>query len=192
MPGMGASRPPGGPRSGCRMMDGLPDLRLPAIELAPLLLGSRLVRLDSDGRRRSGIVVETEAYPGGADLARSHGGWPTDAEDRDHVPRGRRGLHLSDLWDPRLPQRGLRSRGIRGSGVDPSARAGGRCRSDSGCPPRGSRPRSSSRPGPSLPRPRDRPFPGSDSIRGGAAPPGAGFFARARDSCHANRDRPVG
>jgi len=34
-----------------------------------LLLGSRLVRLDPDGRRRSGIVVETEAYPGGADLA---------------------------------------------------------------------------------------------------------------------------
>ena len=47
----------------------IPDLQRPALELAPLLLGVRLVRVDSEGVARAGIIVETEAYPGGEDLA---------------------------------------------------------------------------------------------------------------------------
>lgn len=50
-------------------MTDLLDLRLPAIELAPALLGTTLVRVDADGVRRAGVIVETEAYPGGEDLA---------------------------------------------------------------------------------------------------------------------------
>lgn len=45
------------------------DASVPALELAPRLLGARLVRVDPGGRLRSGIIVETEAYPGGDDLA---------------------------------------------------------------------------------------------------------------------------
>lgn len=41
----------------------------PAAELAPALLGSRLVRLLEDGRRLSGVIVETEAYVGVNDRA---------------------------------------------------------------------------------------------------------------------------
>ena len=47
----------------------LPDLRLPALELAPLLLGVRLLHDAPDGGVRAGFIVETEAYPGGEDLA---------------------------------------------------------------------------------------------------------------------------
>jgi DNA-3-methyladenine glycosylase len=51
------------------------DPTLPAIELARDLLGRTLVRIDEDGGCRSGIIVETEAYPGGEDLAsHSRGG----------------------------------------------------------------------------------------------------------------------
>lgn len=41
--------------------------RLPALELAKLLLGRRLVR-EHEGVRLAGTIVETEAYPGGEDL----------------------------------------------------------------------------------------------------------------------------
>ncbi len=51
------------------------DASLPAVELARDLLGRTLVRIDPDGRRRAGVIVETEAYPGGDDLAsHSRGG----------------------------------------------------------------------------------------------------------------------
>ena len=47
----------------------LPDLRQSALELAPRLLGHRLIHVDSGGVERAGVIVETEAYPGGDDLA---------------------------------------------------------------------------------------------------------------------------
>ena len=62
----------------------LPDLSLPAVELAPLLLGCRLVRLER-GRRREGVIVEVEAYPGGADLA-------------SHTRLGRRTERNASMW----------------------------------------------------------------------------------------------
>jgi len=50
------------------------SLDLPALELAPALLGARLVR-EIDGVRVAGRIVETEAYPGGDDLgSHSRGG----------------------------------------------------------------------------------------------------------------------
>ncbi|MFM9957290.1 MAG: DNA-3-methyladenine glycosylase [Phycisphaerales bacterium] len=45
------------------------DFALPADELAPALLGHRLVRVVGSGARLSGIIVETEAYMGIADRA---------------------------------------------------------------------------------------------------------------------------
>ncbi len=41
----------------------------PAAELAPALLGARLVRILDDGTRLSGVIVETEAYVGVKDRA---------------------------------------------------------------------------------------------------------------------------
>jgi DNA-3-methyladenine glycosylase len=46
----------------------LPPLTLPAIRLAPRLIGCVLAVEDGRGRR-SGVIVETEAYPGGRDRA---------------------------------------------------------------------------------------------------------------------------
>jgi len=45
-----------------------PEFALPAEDLAPALLGCTLVRLVK-GRRRAGIIVETEAYLGEPDLS---------------------------------------------------------------------------------------------------------------------------
>jgi DNA-3-methyladenine glycosylase len=54
----------------------MPDQRLPrdffaipAADLAPLLLGTRLVRILDDATRLSGVIVETEAYVGVNDRA---------------------------------------------------------------------------------------------------------------------------
>ena len=47
---------------------------MPALELAPALLGAILVR-ELDGVRLAGRIVETEAYPGGDDRgSHSRGG----------------------------------------------------------------------------------------------------------------------
>lgn len=43
------------------------EWRVPAVELAPRLLGCRLLRR-LDGEVMAGTIVETEAYPGGEDL----------------------------------------------------------------------------------------------------------------------------
>jgi DNA-3-methyladenine glycosylase len=45
------------------------DFALPADQLAPALLGHLLVRIDEQGTRRAGIIVETEAYLGVHDQA---------------------------------------------------------------------------------------------------------------------------
>ena len=42
---------------------------LPAVDLARRLLGWELLRREADGSWTGGVIVETEAYPGGADLA---------------------------------------------------------------------------------------------------------------------------
>ena len=70
-------------------MSPLPDLRLPALRLAPLLLGVRLIHEEPGGRLRSGIIVETEAYPGGDDRA-SHtwGGRRTPRTDTMYLEGG--------------------------------------------------------------------------------------------------------
>ncbi len=43
-------------------------LARPAVQVAPALLGARLVRLEPDGSRTAGIIVETEAYGPQEDL----------------------------------------------------------------------------------------------------------------------------
>ncbi len=43
-------------------------LARPAVQVAPALLGARLVRVEPDGARVSGIIVETEAYGPQEDL----------------------------------------------------------------------------------------------------------------------------
>ena len=70
-------------------MRGLPALDLPALELAPALLGHRLVRVGPGDRRRVGIVVETEAYPGGDDRgSHTHGGRRTPRTESMYLPGG--------------------------------------------------------------------------------------------------------
>lgn len=57
--------------------------------LAPRLIGQRLVRVSESGERLSGIIVETEAYIGPADLA-SHaaGGRRTARNESMYAPAG--------------------------------------------------------------------------------------------------------
>lgn len=62
----------------------LPDVTLPALELAPRLIGCLLVR-EVEGVRTSGVVVETEAYPGGEDEA-------------SHTRRGLRTRRNEAMW----------------------------------------------------------------------------------------------
>lgn len=69
-------------------MTGLPDLQLPALRLAPALLGVRLVREDGRGRRRVGVIVETEAYPGGRDRASHTSGGRRTARTESMYLRG--------------------------------------------------------------------------------------------------------
>lgn len=59
-------------------------VRLPAVELAPRLLGWRLVRME-DGARSSIEIHETEAYPGGRDQA-------------SHSFDGRRTARNESMW----------------------------------------------------------------------------------------------
>ncbi len=71
------------------------DPTLPAIELARDLLGRTLVRVDSDGHRRAGIIVETEAYPGGDDLAsHSRGGHRTPRNESMYLAGGHLYVYL--------------------------------------------------------------------------------------------------
>lgn len=53
-----------------------------AVDLARDLLGQRLVRVDDLGRRRAGIVVETEAYVGPCDRAAHSAGGRRTARNR--------------------------------------------------------------------------------------------------------------
>ena len=70
-------------------MTALPEFELSALRLAPALLGVRLVRWDARGDRRVGVIVETEAYPGGRDRA-SHtsGGRRTPRTESMYLPGG--------------------------------------------------------------------------------------------------------
>jgi DNA-3-methyladenine glycosylase len=64
----------------------LPDLTLPAVELAQRLIGCVLAsRVGSLGEVRSGVIVETEAYPGGLDRA-------------SHTFGGRRTERVKSMW----------------------------------------------------------------------------------------------
>lgn len=64
------------------------QLSIPPQELAPALLGQRLVRV-IDGERLSGIIVETEAYLGAEDLAaHTSGGRRTRRNEVMYGPAG--------------------------------------------------------------------------------------------------------
>ncbi len=72
-----------------------PDFTLPALELARSLLGRLLVRIDERGERRSGIIVETEAYPGGEDLAsHTRGGLRTPRNESMYLCGGHLYVYL--------------------------------------------------------------------------------------------------
>lgn len=62
-----------------------PDLRGSAVDLAPRLLGCVLARRLPAGRWLAGRIVETEAYPGGADTA-------------SHSAGGRRTARNESMW----------------------------------------------------------------------------------------------
>jgi DNA-3-methyladenine glycosylase len=71
------------------------DPGLPAIDLARDLLGRLLVRIDGDGRRRAGVIVETEAYPGGDDLgSHSRGGRRTPGNSAMYLAGGHLYVYL--------------------------------------------------------------------------------------------------
>ncbi len=71
------------------------DASLPAVDLARDLLGRTLVRIESDGRRRAGVIVETEAYPGGEDLAsHSRGGHRTPRNESMFLAGGHLYVYL--------------------------------------------------------------------------------------------------
>jgi DNA-3-methyladenine glycosylase len=65
---------------------GLPDCALSALDLAPRLLGCVIVRRIG-GKRRAGVIVETEAYPGRDDRA-------------SHTFGGRRTARNASMWQP--------------------------------------------------------------------------------------------
>lgn len=59
--------------------------RLPAVDLAPRLIGCTLVRTLPTGERLAGVIVETEAYTGPEDLA-------------SHAAGGRRTARNERMW----------------------------------------------------------------------------------------------
>lgn len=63
------------------------DYAVPAARLAPRLIGQRLVRLAPGGVRLAGVIVETEAYTGPADLA-------------SHAAGGRRTARNESMYGP--------------------------------------------------------------------------------------------
>lgn len=70
------------------------DFSLGAVDLAQQLLGQVLVR-EEDGERSSGIIVETEAYPGGSDKAsHSHGNRKTPRNASMFLPGGHLYVYL--------------------------------------------------------------------------------------------------
>ena len=71
------------------------DPTLPAVDLARDLLGRTLVRIDEEGRRRAGVIVETEAYPGGDDRAsHSRGGHRTPRNESMFLAGGHLYVYL--------------------------------------------------------------------------------------------------
>ncbi|MCC6428735.1 MAG: DNA-3-methyladenine glycosylase [Phycisphaerales bacterium] len=62
---------------------------MPAVKLAPRLLGTRLVRILADGTRLSGIIVEVEAYCGPKDLgSHARGGRRTPRNEAMYAQPG--------------------------------------------------------------------------------------------------------
>lgn len=71
------------------------DFSVPAITLAEALLGCELLRVESDGALTGGVVVETEAYPGGDDLAsHSAGGRRTNRNASMYLAGGHLYVYL--------------------------------------------------------------------------------------------------
>ncbi len=64
-------------------------LARPAVQVAPALLGARLVRVEDDGSRTSGIIVETEAYGPEEDLGCHCRHGPTPRARALYAPPGR-------------------------------------------------------------------------------------------------------
>ncbi len=75
------------PRAGQRISAAW--LARPAVEVAPALLGARLVRREADGQRVSGIIVETEAYGPEHDLGCHCRAGPTPRARVLYGPPGR-------------------------------------------------------------------------------------------------------
>jgi DNA-3-methyladenine glycosylase len=73
-----------GPTSRTAAVRSVPDLTRSALELAPRLIGCLLVS-EIGGVRASGVIVETEAYPGGEDGA-------------SHTRRGLRTRRNDAMW----------------------------------------------------------------------------------------------
>lgn len=63
------------------------DYAIPAVRLAPRLIGQRLVRIAPGGERLAGVIVETEAYIGPRDLA-------------SHAAGGRRTARNESMYGP--------------------------------------------------------------------------------------------
>lgn len=70
-------------------------VRQPALELGRSLLGWRLHVREDDGSWTGGVIVETEAYPGGEDLAsHSAGGRRTPRHQAMYLPGGHLYVYL--------------------------------------------------------------------------------------------------
>ena len=77
------------------MSDEVIDCSVPAITLAEALLGCELLRVEPDGSLTGGVIVETEAYPGGEDLAsHSAGGRRTNRNASMYLAGGHLYVYL--------------------------------------------------------------------------------------------------